>query len=96
MKRKVITGGVALLLIAAVSIGIYASGIFSAGTTIANTACKNGDGHDLCDKEKEGLQHQEGKEEHAEDDGHGHSEVRTPTLTKALSSSKIPPLSSSG
>ncbi|MDO8302581.1 MAG: efflux RND transporter periplasmic adaptor subunit [Sedimentisphaerales bacterium] len=74
MKRTYITIFVLAILLA---IGImYFSGTFSAGTTTADTTCKDGDGHDDCDKEKEkaGLKHQEGEEEHAEDDGHGHSE----------------------
>jgi cobalt-zinc-cadmium efflux system membrane fusion protein len=60
MKRTYITIFILAILVA---IGImYFSGTFSAGTTIADTACEDG------------CEHKENETEHHEDDGHGHGE----------------------
>jgi len=69
MKRKVITGGVALLLIATVSICIYFSGIFSAGAAQEQATCQ--DDH-ACEKAKVDAH---GCEAESSSDEHGHEVI---------------------
>jgi len=66
MKRTHITIYFILAILLSIGIILYFSGTFSAGTIIADTACKDGDGHD-CEQEKP-------EKEHPDDDGHGESE----------------------